>query len=194
MVEIEREKKKRLSVNLSFLNLTEHYGSTKQTNAYRSPRNFKEANGAVGLGILAALEQQHNEDPIFRTVVLAISPKSLKYPIQVRGNENFLKKNEVSVKLSVEEMELCEEYTCVLFHEGENLIRKREYFHADSVGNNDGFHMVSAVNGNAGGFGVVSDSSLGFGSEMATFCTSDFLTSCFLCKKLLHGLDIFMYR
>lgn len=190
MVEIEWKKKKRLSVNFSFFKLTEHYGSTKQTNAYRSPMNFKEPNGPVGLGILAALEQEDDEDPIFRSAVIAISPKPLKYPILVHGNENLLDKNEVSV----EEMKLCEEYTCVISHGGENLIKKREYFYADSVGNNDGFHMVSAVNGNAGGFGVVSDSSLGFGSEMATFCTSDFLTSCFLCKKLLHGLDIFMYR
>ncbi|XP_075517495.1 FCS-Like Zinc finger 13-like [Primulina tabacum] len=194
MFEIEWKIKKRLSVSFSFLNLTEHCGSTKQTNAYRSPRNFKEPNGAVGLGILAALEQQDDEDPIFRNVVLAISPKSLKYPIRVRGNENFSKNNEVSVKLSVEEMELCEEYTCVISHDGENLTRKREYFYADSVGNNDGFHGVSAVDGNGGGFGVVSDSSVDFGSEMTTFWTSDFLTSCFLCKKLLHGLDIFMYR
>lgn len=194
MVEIEWKKKKRLLVNFSFLNLTEHYGSTKQTNAYRSPRDFEEPNGAVGLGILAALEQQDNEDPIFRTVVLAISPKSLKYPIQVGGNENFSKKNEASVKLSVEEMELCEEYTCVISHEGEKLIRKKEYFYAGVVGNNDGFHRVSAVDGNGGGFAVVSNSSVDFGSEMATFWTSDFLTSCFLCKKLLHGLDIFMYR
>ncbi|XP_073134812.1 FCS-Like Zinc finger 14-like [Henckelia pumila] len=194
MVEIEWKKEKRVSVNLSFLNFTEHHGSTKQTNACRSPRNFKEPNGAVGLGILAALEQQDSEDPIFRTVVLAISPKSLKYPIPVHGNENFLKKNEVSEKLSVEEMELCEEYTCVISHVGENLTRKMEYFYADSVGNNDGFHGVSAADGNGGGFRVVSDSSVGFGSEMATFWTSDFLTSCFLCKKLLHGLDIFMYR
>lgn len=194
MVEIEWKKKKSLSVNFSFLKLTELYGSTKQTNAYRYPMNFKEPNGAVGLGILVALEQQDDEDPIFRSAVLAISPKSLKYPILVHGNENLLEKNVVGKKLSVEEMELCEEYTCVISHGGENLIRKREYFCADSVGNNDGFHKVSAGNGNAGGFGVVSDSSLGFGSEMATFWTSDFLTSCFLCKKFLHGLDIFMYR
>ncbi|XP_073290424.1 uncharacterized protein [Primulina huaijiensis] len=194
MVEIEWKKKKMLSVNFSFLKLTEHYGSTKQTNAYRSPINFKEPNGAVGLGILAALEQQHDEDPIFRSAFLAISPKSLKYPITVHVNENLLKKNEVDKKLSVEETELCEEYTCLISHEGENLIRKREYFYAGSVGNNDGFHGVSAVNGNGDGFEVFSDSSVGFGSDMATFWTSDFLTSCFLCKKFLHGLDIFMYR
>ncbi|KZV26808.1 hypothetical protein F511_06655 [Dorcoceras hygrometricum] len=191
MVEIEWKNKKRLSVNFSFLSLTQHYSSTKQNNACRSsPRNFKEPNGAVGLGILAALEQKDNEDPIFRTVVLAISPKSLKYPIPVHGSEHFLKKNEVN---RVDEMELCEEYTCVISHEGDNLIRKREYFYADSVGNNDGFHRVSAVDGNGDGFGVVSDSSVGFGSAMTTFWNSDFLTSCFLCKKLLQGLDIFMY-
>ncbi|KAL3830107.1 hypothetical protein ACJIZ3_018909 [Penstemon smallii] len=180
--------KKRLSINLSFLTFTD---STKQISSHKSPKSFEEPNGVVGLGILAALNDDDNyhQDPIFnnggRAAVLAISPRfsSNSNPIPIIVTQKSFSKNNTKKKLSVEEMELCEEYTCVTSHVGDNLIEKREFFDADFLGKNNGFEMVSAF-----------DSSLSCGGENATFEIADFLSSCFLCKKMLHGLDIFMYR
>ncbi|KAG8376333.1 hypothetical protein BUALT_Bualt09G0052300 [Buddleja alternifolia] len=173
MAEMEWNKKK-LYINLSFLNLTD------STKAQKSAKSFEEPNGVVGLGILAALTDAHRRD--------SISPSSK--PIQIISNKNFSENNSSNKKL--EEMELCEEYTCVISHVGENIVKKREYFEADG--------SVSVVTGNYGGFEAVSDSSLscggggGGGGEAAIFTIADFLSSCFLCQKMLHGLDIFMYR
>ncbi|KAI3443462.1 hypothetical protein Pfo_000127 [Paulownia fortunei] len=190
-------KKMRLSINLSFLILAD---STKQSSAHKSPKNFEQPNGVVGLGILAALNDDrhhHHQDPVFingsRTAILAISPKSSSNPIPILSNKNFSKNNS-SKKLSVEEMEVCEEYTCVISHVGDNIINKREYFEADILGNNTGSQTFSVVTGNGVGSGAVSDSSVSGGEKTATFGTADFLNSCFLCEKMLHGLDIFMYR
>ncbi|KAL8488260.1 hypothetical protein ACS0TY_024053 [Phlomoides rotata] len=141
-------KNKRLPINLSFLALTD---SKKQISACKSPRNFEEPNGVVGLGILA------DRDLIFnngcRNAVM--SPKSASNPIPILKNKNSPQK-------------FSEEYTCVISHVGKNLIKKREYFEADILGkgNNNG-PPVSETN---------------------------FLSSCFLCEKMLHGLDVFMYR
>ncbi|KAK6147477.1 hypothetical protein DH2020_018389 [Rehmannia glutinosa] len=185
--------KKRLSINLSFRALTD---SIKQTSAHKSSRNFEEPNGVVGLGILAALNDDphhhhhHHQDPVFvngtRTAVLAFPPKSSSNPIPILTNS--------VKKLSVEEMELCEEYTCVMSRVGDNLIKKREYFEADFYGKSDGPKKVSVVTGNGGFSETVSYFPVSGGGEIATFGVADFLNSCFLCKKMLHGLDIFMYR
>lgn len=174
-------KKKRLPINLSFLALTD---PKKQTSAYKSPRNFEEPNGVVGLGIVAAL---NNQDLIFnngsRNAVLLMSPKSASNPIPILSNKNDPPKFSYN-KLSVGKMAFCEEYTCVISHVGENLIKKREYFEADILENNNEPPMVVTV----------SDSPASGGGDTAAFATPNFLSSCFLCEKMLHGLDVFMYR
>ncbi|CAI9760570.1 unnamed protein product [Fraxinus pennsylvanica] len=193
-----RGKKKRLSINLSFLTLTDH---TKPNGANKSVKIFKEPDGVVGLGILAALNDR-NLEPIFmncsRDAVVAISPKSWTNPTPVLSNKNV--SDNKNKKLSAGEMELCEEYTCVISHVGDNLIKKREYFDADLLTKNNGSERVSITGGEGGGVGfwvssgMVSDSSVSPGGETDDFQTENFLNSCFLCKKMLHGLDIFMYR
>ncbi|KAH6781752.1 senescence-associated family protein [Perilla frutescens var. frutescens] len=55
---------------------------------------------------------------------------------------------------------------------GKNLIKKREYFNAETLGANDGCADV----------------------VIAAFAEADFLSSCVLCQKKLHGLNVFMYR
>ncbi|KAL0346855.1 UNVERIFIED_CONTAM: FCS-Like Zinc finger 14 [Sesamum calycinum] len=181
--------KKGLSINLSFLAPTD---STKPTGANKSPKIFEEPNGVVGLGILAALENQ-DPDSISgggRSAVLAISPKSASNPIPILSNKIF-SEDDSSKKLSGDEMGVDEEYTCVISHIGENLIKK-EYFEADLLGSNNGSQRVSVVKGNVGGCEAVSAS--GGCGGIAALEIADFLDSCFLCKKRLHGLDIFMYR
>ncbi|PKA62539.1 hypothetical protein AXF42_Ash012125 [Apostasia shenzhenica] len=59
-------------------------------------------------------------------------------------------------------------YTCVTSHVGGNPVRKKVYF-------DDGF---------AGDGGFFSESPP----------PAEFLSRCFLCRKMLHGLDIYMYR
>lgn len=187
-------KNQRLSINLSVLTPND---SRTQISAHKSPNNFDGPNGVVGIGILAALDDDrqphHHQDPVFingsRTAVPEISPKSLSDPIPIHSRNNFSKDDS-----GVEEMELCEEYTCVISHVGENFVKKREYFEDEILGNNNGSQRISVVNGNGTHSWPVSDSSAGGGGEIATLETADFLSSCFLCEKMLHGLDIFMYR
>ncbi|XP_047950088.1 FCS-Like Zinc finger 14-like [Salvia hispanica] len=156
-------KKKRLSINLSFLALSD---SRKRANARFLPAHFENPSGVVGLGILAAMRgdrgQQHD---LFLNngAALAISPKSASNSIHVISGSRK--------RIGAEE---CEEYTCVISHVGENLVKKREYFEGDV---SDG--VV------AGGFAAESG-----GAE----AYADFLNSCGMCEKKLHGLDVFMYR
>ncbi|MFS7991757.1 putative Zf-FLZ domain-containing protein [Helianthus anomalus] len=152
----------------------------------KQPKRFREQNGVVGLGIVVALNDEssgHNtQNPVF-----SVSPRSDPIPI-------FSKRP----GLEDVEIELLEEYTCVISHVGNNMVKKREYF-------DDGFKRKSLVsdwvstNGGGGCYGggvfcspsppVVCD-----GGGGVVFDEVDFLSCCNLCKKKLHGLDIFMYR
>ncbi|XP_057768373.1 FCS-Like Zinc finger 14-like [Salvia miltiorrhiza] len=165
-------KKKRLSINLSFLALSD---SRKRANARFLPTHFEGPNGVVGLGILAAMraDRQPHHD-LFRNngAVLAISPKSASNSIHIINSSHK--------KISAEE---CEEYTCVISHVGKNLVKKKEYFEAEILGANDG--CAGVFTGNGGGYAAESG-----GAE--TY--AGFLNSCVLCEKKLHGLDVFMYR
>ncbi|KAK1414111.1 hypothetical protein QVD17_29852 [Tagetes erecta] len=141
-------------------------------------KRFREQDGVVGLGIVVALNT-NSQNPVF-----SVSPRSDPVPI-------FSKR---PMKEDVD-IELLEEYTCVISHVGDNLIKKREYF-------DDGFrrkicvsNWVSGGGGGGGGGVFCSPSSpvvVGGGGMM--FDDVGFLSSCYLCKKKLHGLDIFMYR
>lgn len=160
--------KKRLSINLSLFALTDHSSNNK------SPKKFEDPNGAVvGLGIVAAMNKNSNSSS--RAAIIAISPRSTtSNPIPI-----FTKKSSPKKRPSIEKMEMCEEYTCVISHVGTNLIKKREYFDGEFIGNsNSNAYQKAAIAVN----------------HTPNFTTADFLNSCFLCKKQLKGLDIFMYR
>jgi len=156
--------KKRLSINLSFFAPNDQT-TTKST---KSPKKlFQEPNGVVGLGIVAAMtELDPTHDPF--------SPTKTN-PIPIIGK--FSGAAKFSGGGGGES--LSEDYTCVISNVGGNLV-KREYFEG-------GFEVFScaAVSGGE----VVAPAPVGdvFGYE-------GFLSSCYLCKKKLHGLDIFMYR
>ncbi|KAI3775252.1 hypothetical protein L1987_49823 [Smallanthus sonchifolius] len=163
--------------------------SSNSSDQNKSPKRFREQNGVVGLGIVVALNDESSghstQNPVF-----SVSPRSNPIPI--------FSKNPTQEDV---EIELLEEYTCVISHVGNNLIKKREFF-------DDGFKRKSCVNGGhttsywvstngGGGGGVFCSPSppvvVGVGGGMV-FEDVDFLSSCNLCKKKLHGLDIFMYR
>lgn len=195
---------------------------TPAKSSIKSPKNFEEPNGVVGLGILVAMNTNSNDeycsqDPFFkRTAILANSPRSLSNPIPILSRNkstSFSAKSDKSTtdtkrKMNVEEMELCEEYTCVISHIGDNQIKKKEYFDSGwslRCSTNTvitGTEKISADSNSNSidrgvSSGVVSASSavsISHGGETPTFPVADFLNSCFLCKKQLHGLDIFMYR
>ncbi|KAL8189469.1 hypothetical protein R6Q57_029035 [Mikania cordata] len=162
--------------------------SSNSNDQSKSAKRFREQNGVVGLGIVVALNNESSghstQNPVF-----SVSPRSNPIPIF----SNNPTKEDVEIELS-------EEYTCVVSHVGDNLIKKREYF-------DDGFKKKICFNGDLtsssywvstnGGGGVFCSPSppvmVGGGGEMV-FEDVNFLSSCQLCKKKLKGLDIFMYR
>lgn len=158
-----RRKKKILSIKLPGFGPTE---------SIKSPSKFEDPNGVVGLGIVAAIAnypQNCNKSPIL------ISPRPASSPIPILSNNSNTKKIK---KPTIEEMEMCEEYTRVISHVGTNLVKKMEYFDDQFLGN--GYHKTAAA-------AAASALSEGFRSE-------DFLNTCFFCHKQLQGLDVFIYR
>ncbi|KAL8127572.1 FCS-Like Zinc finger 14-like [Apium graveolens] len=188
--------KRRLSINLSFLSLNDQT-QTSLNFPTKSSKKFENGqDGVVGLGIVAAMTQwDHTHDPLISTRpgFLGVSPKS--NPIPIFGN--MVDSDCKSVGPNFEDdMELSEEYTCVISHIGNNLIKKSEYFDGNltskcetTVSEKDGRDWVSS-----GVFLPPSRTNAGESAAVAVFGTADFLSSCYLCKKKLHGLDIFMYR
>ncbi|CAI9099039.1 OLC1v1035800C1 [Oldenlandia corymbosa var. corymbosa] len=185
-------KSRKLAINLSLFPFTE----APVKASIKSPNIFEEPNGVVGLGILAAMkprskskDESCSQDPSSkRAAILVKSPRSLSNPIPILSNRvssPFSAKNDVKRKISAEEMELCEEYTCVISHVGDNQIKKKEYFDSTNVVITGTEKISSVSNNNLVGSRV---------GEAPQFRVADFLNSCFLCQKQLHGLDIFMYR
>nr|GEZ87006.1 hypothetical protein [Tanacetum cinerariifolium] len=153
----------------------------------QKPKRFKEQHGVVGLGIVVALDNEMGQNGTQNTV-FAVSPRS--DPIPIFSNRP-IKENDVDI-------ELLEEYTCVISHVGNNLIKKREYFD-DGIEKKIGVNSfwVSSTNGGGGyGGGVFCAPSPPVFSSGGVMVLEevDFLSCCCLCKKKLHGLDIFMYR
>ncbi|KAI3711827.1 hypothetical protein L1987_70375 [Smallanthus sonchifolius] len=156
--------------------------SSNPNDQNKPPKRFREQNGVVGLGIVVAL---NDESPVHNTQnpVFSVSPRS--NPIQIFGKRPTMEDVEI---------ELLEEYTCVISHVGGNLVKKREYFD-DGVKRKIRVNGWVSTNSGIGGGGVFcSPSPPGGGGGGVVFEDVDFLSSCYLCNKKLHGLDIFMYR
>ncbi|KAE8023619.1 hypothetical protein FH972_009294 [Carpinus fangiana] len=103
-----------------------------------------------------------------------VSPRTTLIPIvsSAKAAANF--RGPVSDKERDEEVdELSESYTCVISHLGSNVVEKRVYFDDKLMG----LVVIAAVL-----------------LVWMEFRTADFLSSCYLCKRQLQGLDIFMYR
>ncbi|KAI3715198.1 hypothetical protein L6452_22170 [Arctium lappa] len=134
--------------------------SSNSNDEYKSQKRFGEEKGVVGLGIVVALNNESSSS----STVFSASPRSNPIPI---FSKRPMKDDDI-------EIELLEEYTCVISHVGNNnLIKKREYF-------DDGGGVFCAPSPPVAVGGVT--------------VFEDFLSCCHLCKKKLHGLDIFMYR
>ncbi|XP_022149931.1 uncharacterized protein LOC111018225 [Momordica charantia] len=174
--------KRKPTISLSlFTALSGSFSSDKT----RSPRDFEK--GVVGLGIVAAMTDSDKVPEAFVSS-RAVSPRSCSIPIvssakpaaNFRGGFNLEKEPEVVDELS-------EIYTCVTSHLENHLFEKRVYFNGE----------IDLINGRSSSVvrsGVFSTSPMSFGVAERGFCAADFLSSCYLCCKQLHGLDIFMYR
>ncbi|KAL5699772.1 hypothetical protein ACHQM5_030629 [Ranunculus cassubicifolius] len=96
-----------------------------------------------------------------------ISSRSQPIPIV------FTKPNSIKdpiLEKNADDEELSESYTCVISHLG----KKRVYFDGGIA--KSGVFFTSPI------------------TATSVFQNGDFLSSCYLCRKKLHGLDIFMYR
>lgn len=189
--------KGRLALNLSlFTNSFEPKAQvfsldSKVSSSTKSPRNFE--GGMVGLGIVAALNDSDNTHDSFTgkpckaSILAAVSPRSNPIPIANRA-KHMPKVEKCGPNSEMTEMEKSESYTCVISHCGNNLIKKRVYFDDKFNGVVDNITTVVPIS-------TTDATAHWVASEAAPpFKTADFLSSCYLCHKKLHGLDIFMYR
>ncbi|CAI0628022.1 unnamed protein product [Linum tenue] len=183
----------------------------------KSPRSF--IDGGVGLGIVAAMtdssgRRSRDWTKFSHPAPLRSSPIPIvslarpaaanfnwgvglsRYRLEKEGSDGDGRSSAPVVD------ESDEAYTCVVSHVGNDVIKKIVYY-GDKVSGlrDDAVTTVFDVNPANGGMFYASSSPLmmtaGFGGAEGWrngFCNQDFLASCNLCKKLLQGLDIFMYR
>ncbi|XP_022730532.1 uncharacterized protein LOC111285375 [Durio zibethinus] len=149
-----------------------------------SPRGLKRYDvGGVGLGIVAALDNSSSDScrhaicssNLNRSTAIVVNP--------CRNSDRFRGKYE---DLEVESLE---DYTYVTSH-GHGKSSSKVYY--------DGVERVeqrkSSSRHDRNRFGAVKKTPAARFVEDVTYPTSDFLSSCHLCRKKLHGKDIYMYR
>lgn len=129
--------------------------------------------GGVGLGIVAALEKSGTDcgHEILAKFAVCSNNKSISPPVPVSSGKNC---ERCFQDLEIESLE---DYTYVTCHGPNNKSVTRVYYD--------------------GSVTTVKESSASFAEDdvsAAYYPTSDFLSSCHLCKKNLHGKDIYMYR
>ncbi|PHU28501.1 hypothetical protein BC332_00594 [Capsicum chinense] len=144
----------------------------------QSPRGLKSFDfGGVGLAIVAALEKsggRNGETPANKAVYNRNSNRSLPIPV-ISSSKN-------PARYTAEFEDSLEEYTIVTCRAPGNKSYTKVYddkkeFQGRKCNRSSVFNISPA---NIGGFPAYPD--------------SDFLSSCHLCQKKLHGKDIYMYR
>ena len=183
------KRKSKISLSL-FATLSDSFSLDKSP---KSPRSFRRGNAdVVGLGIVAAMTATASASAgtnLSASPIPIVVSSSAKAAANFRGAINLdLERNDDD-----EVDESSESYTCVISHRGDNSIRKRVYFDGKLNGVED-YDCDGSARAAISSAGVFSASPINIGELEREFWTSDFLNSCFLCKKLLHGRDIFMYR
>ncbi|XP_010273868.1 PREDICTED: uncharacterized protein LOC104609291 [Nelumbo nucifera] len=159
-----------------------------------SPRGLKNCDlGAVGLGIVAALDKSGSKGN-------EISPKFIV------GSLNFNRSDPISVAVSATTSvkiigglgmeEDLESYTSVTSR-GPNKATFSRVVYFDRVredGNSRGYDKIGFDKRCRNNLGVFYESPPRCTGDIPVIPTSDFLSSCYLCRKKLHGKDIYMYR
>ncbi|KAI3880687.1 hypothetical protein MKX03_008098 [Papaver bracteatum] len=191
---------------------------TEEITSPKSPLDFKirsprlPAIGGVGLGILAALEKSGGGRSEIQmrfiagnlnrgsaatttattTTTTTAKGTSISVPIPI-GNTTGTR----NCKQVLMEEQDSESYTYVTLHKPNNQSYTRVY--CDHGGDQELVSKVVVHNDNDSkmrriNMGVFCESPPRRNESEFEFPTSDFLSSCFLCRKKLHGKDIFMYR
>ncbi|XP_077230862.1 FCS-Like Zinc finger 14-like [Tasmannia lanceolata] len=145
--------------------------------------------GGIGLGIVAALEKSSgNGNENQAKLVVGSLKLSRSDPIPVSSAR-------VSTKFrgGFEEPEIgcCESYTSVTSHGPNKSNVTRVY--CDKAEGGGEFHR-SVLDRRWKNGGLFCASPPRYTDEIPRFPAADFLNSCYLCRKKLHGKDIYMYR
>lgn len=175
----------------------------------QSPRGLKnyDVGGGIGLGIVAALEKSGNpggREVLAKYAICGGSNLSRSEPIPVNSGRNCSERLKVGGAGAFDEEvegESLENYTYVTCRRGPNNPSSftRVYYDGGLVNDDDGGERGSKPRAH-GDFGTRADVGIFQASpgsctdDFSVFPSSDFLSSCHLCRKKLHGKDIYMYR
>ncbi|KAK9697360.1 hypothetical protein RND81_08G032600 [Saponaria officinalis] len=156
----------------------------------RSPKNYDQ--GGIGLGILVSLNNNNNNNnknvgEIVAKYALSGQISCKSNPIPMNNNNSSGFNNNKSNECGPKDDPAQEESTYVTCHGPKNCVGTKVYCEGVEYG-----HVVSpTMNQNIGVFKISSPARL-FDDRCGS--NSDFLSSCHLCRKPLHGKDIYMYR
>ncbi|RDY00663.1 Protein MARD1, partial [Mucuna pruriens] len=169
----------------------------------QSPKSLKSYDlGGVGLGIVVALDK--SEEPgheVLPKHAVCTSNLNRSGPVPVKHQRAFQKgANEIPVGSS-------EDYTYVTYHVpnktvtkvyydgGEGGILAHGYYNININSNkNNNNNNNNNINNNIVGVARRIPPTQSLVEDEPSFPTSEFLSSCHLCRKNLHGRDIYMYR
>lgn len=156
----------------------------------QSPKGLKSYDlGGVGLGIVVALDKSSSEEQGH----VCTSNSNRSVPIPVTNQRGFQKGvNEIPAGSS-------EDYTFVTYHVPNNKTITKVYYDGGEGGIlTHGYYNINNNNNNNVGVGGVRrippTQTLNIEEDEPSYPTSDFLSSCHLCRKNLDGKDIYMYR
>ncbi|KAK4355758.1 hypothetical protein RND71_024729 [Anisodus tanguticus] len=145
----------------------------------QSPRGLKSFDfGGVGLAIVAALEKSGET----RAIYDRYSNRSLPIPV-ISSSKNSAT---YTSKFDETDMDSFEEYTIVTCRAPGNKGYTKVY-----GGENRPEYRTPARKFNRPSVFNISPARIG---DFPAYPNSDFLSSCHLCQKKLHGKDIYMYR
>lgn len=153
----------------------------------KSPRGPKSYDlGVVGLAIVAALEKSRGKDGEFLALRAVCNRNSNPaVPIPVNSSRNSARLAGGFDETAAECSEEDEEYTLVTCRGPDNECYTRLYCDGGFVGSR------RSTNHRRPSFFEISPARTG---DSPAYPDSGFLNSCHMCRKNLHGKDIYMYR
>eukprot|EP00268_Persea_americana_P052225 TRINITY_DN58411_c0_g1_i1.p1 TRINITY_DN58411_c0_g1~~TRINITY_DN58411_c0_g1_i1.p1 ORF type:complete len:246 (+),score=34.28 TRINITY_DN58411_c0_g1_i1:319-1056(+) len=143
--------------------------------------------GGVGLAIVAALDKSSTE--IGAKLIVGSLSLSKSDPIPIG-----LRKNSYKSRGGFDELRCSESYTFVTSHVSNKTTITRVGCDGREGGGGGGEFHGSEFDRRLRNFGMFFASPPGFIDEIPATHKADFLSSCYLCRKKLHGKDIYMYR
>ncbi|KAJ8532099.1 hypothetical protein K7X08_012022 [Anisodus acutangulus] len=148
----------------------------------QSPRGLKSFDfGGVGLAIVAALEKSSGNKAVYNRN----SNRSLPIPVISSSKNNSAS---YTPKFDETDMDSFEEYTIVTCRAPGNKCYTKVY--GDRSKHETEFQTPARKCNRPSVFNI-SPARIG---DIPAYPDSDFLSSCHLCQKKLHGKDIYMYR